>query len=69
MKLRQTAKRVLAADGRTFRRIKPAGQPDANGVATASIWRPVPDDGADYTPDLAWELGQTDAAPMFRRFV
>lgn len=62
-------RRVLAADGRTFVQIRAAGAPDANGVAAASIWRPDPPDGNDYTPDLAWELGQTDAPPMFRRFV
>ena len=68
-KLRQTARRVLSADGRTFVQIQPAGAPDANGMASASVWRPDPPDGNDYTPDLAWEMGQTDAAPMFRRFV
>lgn len=61
--------RVTGSDGRTFELLAPAGEPDASGQAAASRWRTVPDDGNEYTADLQWELGQTTAAPMFRRFV
>lgn len=67
-KLRQTARRVLGADGRTFVQLSPAGTPNAAGIAQSSVWRTDPDDGARYTPDLAYELGGSDA-PMFSRFV
>jgi hypothetical protein len=67
-KLRQTARRVLGANGRTYVLVTPAGRPNAAGIAQSSVWRADPDDGHRYTPDLAFELGGKDS-PMFSRFV
>jgi hypothetical protein len=66
--LRRATKRrtVIAADGRTFELISP-GAADGNGAA--AIWRPVPADGNDYTPNLGWALDESSGAPMMRRFV
>lgn len=65
-KLRGAARRVQGADGRTFQEIS-AGDPSGNGAAP--IWRPIPADGFDYTPDLGWLAGVSTDSPMFRRFV
>lgn len=60
---RGAAVTVTGSDGRTYR------QTYAGSDTEAQLWRTIPDDGFDYTPDLTWQLGMVDAPPIFRRFV
>jgi hypothetical protein len=60
--LSRGGKTVTGSDGRKFRRKQAATENNP------SIWRTVPDDGEDYFPDLGYDLGNSQATPIMRRF-